>query len=182
MGMAVAEPIRWLILIYKVPVEPARTRAMVWRRLKAMGAVYLQDGVAALPASATAERALRGLHNEIGILGGTGHLMSAEAIAGQAEAVAVFNRARDEEYTEILGLCRDFRAEIEREMAAGHLSYAELEESDEDLAKLKRGLEKVQARDVLAAAQAGVAAEAVAGCEAALERLAQAVYQAEGPS
>jgi Protein ChrB, N-terminal len=172
----------WLLLIYKVPVEPARARAMVWRRLKALGAVYLQDGVAALPASAAAERALRALQSEVGSLGGAGYLMSCEAIAGQAQVAAAYNRARDEEYAEIVGRCREFEAEIERETAARHLSYAELEENDEDLAKLKRWLEKVQARDVLGADQATSTAEAVARCEAVLECFAQAVYEAGGPN
>ena len=52
------DEISWLLLIYKVPTEPARQRAAVWRRVKALGAVYLQDGVAALPASPSAVGAL----------------------------------------------------------------------------------------------------------------------------
>ncbi len=31
----------WLILIYKIPVEPTRYRASIWRTLKAAGAIYL---------------------------------------------------------------------------------------------------------------------------------------------
>lgn len=171
---------RWLTLVYKVPAEPARIRAMVWRRLKALGAVYLQDGIAALPASSAAERALRALQSEIAGLGGTGYLLGYEVVAGQAEIAAVYNRARDEEYAEILGRCADFEEEIEREVAARHLTYAELEENDEDLAKLKSWLAKVQARDVLGAGEATRAAEAVARCEEALEAFSAAVYEAEG--
>jgi DNA-binding transcriptional regulator PaaX len=40
---------RWFVLVYKLPSEPSRYRASVWRKLKAAGAVYLQNGVAALP-------------------------------------------------------------------------------------------------------------------------------------
>lgn len=177
----VGEPGNWLLLVYKVPVEPARARAMIWRRLKALGAVYLQDGVAALPASSPAERALRALQKEVANFAGTGYLMSCTVIAGHAQAVAAYNRARDEEYAEIVSRCRDFEAEIERETSARHLSYAELEENDEDLAKLKRWLEKVQARDVLGAGQGPRTAEAVARCEAALESFAAAVYEADAP-
>ncbi len=170
----------WLLLIYKVPVEPARQRATVWRRLKALGAVYLQDGVAALPDSPPAERALRSLHNEIGGFGGVGHLMRCETIAGHAEVTAAYNRARDEEYIEIIDRCNDFEAEIRQEIAAQHLTYAELEENDEDLTKLKNWLAKVQARDVLGAGEADRAVEAVARCDAALEGFAAQVYEAEG--
>src|SRR5262249_30714465 len=39
----------WLLLIYRVPPEPTRLRAAVWRRIKSLGAIYLQNSVAALP-------------------------------------------------------------------------------------------------------------------------------------
>jgi hypothetical protein len=171
---------RWLLLVYKVPAEPARIRAAVWRRLKALGAVYLQDGVAALPGSSAAERALRTLQNEVSGSGGLGYLMTCEVLAGRSEIDSVYNRARDEEYAEILERCAGFEAEIERETATRHLSYAELEENDEDLAKLKNWLAKVQARDLLGAGEAARAVEAVARCEAALDGFASAVYEAEG--
>ena len=175
-----ADEVRWLSLVYKVPAEPARIRAMVWRKLRSLGAVYLQDGIAALPVSPGAERALRGLQREIASLGGTGYLLASDVLAGQAEIRAVYNRARDEEYAEIIGRCADFEAEIARELAAVHLTYAELEENDEDLVKLKSWLAKVQARDVLGAGQGAKAAEAVVRCEAALEAFSAAVYEAEG--
>ncbi|WP_279580643.1 hypothetical protein [Fodinicola feengrottensis] len=40
---AVTESRGWLLLVYKVPSEPTRLRATVWRRLKGMGAIYLQS-------------------------------------------------------------------------------------------------------------------------------------------
>jgi DNA-binding transcriptional regulator PaaX len=48
----------WLLLIYRVPPEPTRLRSTVWRRIKSLGAIYLQNSVAALPASTANERAL----------------------------------------------------------------------------------------------------------------------------
>ena len=44
----VNEPASWLVLAYRVPAEAARLRMSVWRRLKAAGAVYLVNSVAAL--------------------------------------------------------------------------------------------------------------------------------------
>lgn len=174
------EEVRWLTIVYKVPTEPARIRAMVWRRLKALGAVYLQDGTAALPASPAAERALRTLQNEITSLDGVGYVLGYQVVAGQDQITAVYNQARDEEYTEIIGRCADFEAEIDRELTARHLTYAELEENDEDLTKLKNWLTKVQVRDVLGASEATCATDAVARCEEALDTFAAAVYQAQG--
>jgi hypothetical protein len=170
---------QWLLLVYRVPSEPSRLRATVWRRLKSHGAIYLQNSVAALPASASAERALRALRAEIGELGGTASLLRAEALAGGTGIVAAYNAARDDEYEEIVDKCRDFLAEIEHETAARHFSYAELEENEEDLAKLRRWLDKVGKRDTLAAAGSGAAHAALDECAAVLEQFAHRVYAAD---
>jgi hypothetical protein len=174
-----AEPIGWLVLIYRIPSEPTRLRAGVWRRLKGLGAIYLQNSVAATPASPAAERALRSLRNEIGEMGGAAQLLAARALAGEADVVATFNAARDEEYTEVLSRCEDFLAEIERESAAEKFTYAELEENDEDLVKLRGWLAKVVARDALGAVKRADAEQALARCEAALAAFAEQVYALE---
>jgi len=166
------DKIRWLLLVYRVPSEPTRLRAAVWRRLKALGAIYLQNSAAAMPASETAERALRTLRNEIGQMGGTAHLMRCDPLVAGADIVAAYNAARDDEYEEIEDRCHDFLTEIETETAAAHLTYAELEENDEDLRKLHGWLEKVVARDVLGASRQNEAREALVRCEEALSGFA----------
>jgi hypothetical protein len=40
---------RWVLMVYRLPREPSRHRVAVWRKLRDLGALYLQDGVAALP-------------------------------------------------------------------------------------------------------------------------------------
>jgi DNA-binding transcriptional regulator PaaX len=170
---------RWLVLVYKIPAEPTRLRAGVWRKIKNLGAVYLQNAVAALPFSAGGERALRLLRNEIVEMGGTAFLLKSDALAGQADAVDAFNTARDAEYEEIVDKCQDFRKEIEKEERASHFTFAELEENDEDLTKLRTWLGKVEARDVLGASGRAEATSAVQGCEQILERYAARVYAEE---
>ncbi len=169
----------WLLLIYRVPREPTRLRATVWRRLKALGAVYLQNSAAVLPDSANHERSLRGLRREIADMGGTAHLMRCQVLAGAAEVTATYNAARDEEYVEILDKCRDFLAEMDKETAAEHFTYAELEENDEDLTKLRGWFDKVSARDVLGAARRDEAQAALRDCATALDEFADHVYRAE---
>src|SRR4051795_10872995 len=56
---------RWLILIYRLPREPSRPRVAVWRKLKALGALYLQDGVVALPGDAVTREQLEWLQVHI---------------------------------------------------------------------------------------------------------------------
>jgi hypothetical protein len=169
----------WLLLVYRIPSEPSRLRAGVWRRLKALGAIYLQNSAAALPASEAAERALRGLRNEIGEMGGTAHLLHCDPLVGAADITTAYNAARDDEYEEIEDRCRDFLAEIDKETADEHFTYAELEENDEDLEKLRGWLAKVVARDVLEASRQGHAREALARCEEALSGFAAKVYAVE---
>jgi len=105
----------WLVLVYKVPSEPTRLRATVWRRLKGLGAIYLQNSAAALPAGVSAERALKKLRHEIVDMSGTAILLRSTLLAGGAAVFEAFAAARDDEYGEIVDKCQDFLAGIEKE-------------------------------------------------------------------
>lgn len=178
--MRVNGPVTWLVLAYRIPSEPSRLRAGIWRRLKALGAIYVQNSVAALPADPAAERALRTLRAEITQMdGGSAQLLTADALAGGADLVSAYNAARDDEYEEFADRCRDFLAEIERETAACHFTYGELEENDEDLKKLRGWFEKVAARDRLGAAGREAAEKGLEDCGRALDGFADAVYTAD---
>jgi DNA-binding transcriptional regulator PaaX len=177
-----AEPGGWLVLVYRVPSEPSRLRAAVWRRLKSLGAIYLQNSVAALPASVTAERALRRLRSEILDMSGTAALLSASVLAGEQEVRAAFQAARDDEYEEIVDKCEDFLAEVKKEYTANHFTYAELEENEVDLVKLRTWLERVRQRDVFGATGRRAADKWLAECEQALESYAERVYAEEAES
>ncbi|WP_370144429.1 Chromate resistance protein ChrB [Streptacidiphilus sp. EB129] len=172
--------LRWLVLVYKVPAEPTRLRAGVWRKIKGLGAIYLQNSVAALPWSSGAERAFRMLRNEITEMGGTAQLMESQVLAGGAEIAQAFNAARDDEYEEIIDRCQDFLGEIEKEYRAEHFTYAELEENDEDLVKLRNWFAKIQARDVLGASGSAATTAALQRCAEALDGYAARVYAEEG--
>jgi uncharacterized protein YdbL (DUF1318 family) len=175
-----ADPTRWLVLIYRVPSDPSRLRATVWRRVKRLGAIYLQNSVAALPVTSANERALRTLRSEIEEhLGGTAILLVSTPVAGDSELVAAFNAARNDDYEEVVDRCQDFVAEIDKESAAEHFTYGELEENDEDLAKLKGWNDKIQARDYFGASGLKPALEALARCEDALNAFADRVYLEE---
>jgi DNA-binding transcriptional regulator PaaX len=173
------EPGGWLVLVYRVPSEPTRLRATVWRRLKSLGAIYLQNSVAALPASVAAERALRKLRSEILDMSGTAALLSCTVLAGEQEVRAAFQAARDDEYEEIVDKCQDFLAEVKKEYEANHFTYAELEENEVDLVKLRNWLERVRQRDAFGAAGRQTAQKRLAECEEALEAYAARVYTEE---
>ncbi len=170
----------WLLLVYRVPSEPTRLRAAVWRRLKSLGAVYLQNSAAALPAGEGAERALRRLRHEIGEMRGSAVLLSCTALVGGKDVSALFQTARDGEYEEILDKCVDFHAGLEKEYAAEHFTFGELEENEVELVKLRNWCAKVQDRDVFGAPKRQPALEALEACERALDAYAARVYLEAG--
>ncbi len=67
--------------------------------------------------------------------------------AQEDKVVGRFTADRDEAYRELIDKCADFEAEIAKETAAEHFTYAELEENDEDLEKLKSRLAKIRRLD-----------------------------------
>jgi hypothetical protein len=172
----------WLLLIYRVPSEPSRLRATVWRRIKSLGAIYLQSSVAALPAGIQAERALRKLRSEILDMSGSAVLLSCSVLAGDQEIRAAFQAARNDEYEEIVDKCQDFLAGLRKEYADNHFSYAELEENEVDLVKLRGWLERVRQRDAFGAAGLQTALSSLAECEEQLELYAARVYAEEAES
>jgi hypothetical protein len=172
----------WLLLIYRVPPEPTRLRSTVWRRIKALGAIYLQNSVAALPASPAGERSLRKLRREILDMSGTAILLSAAALAGEAEVRGAFMTARNDEYAEIVDKCEDFLRQVQKEYDENHFTYAELEENEEDLVKLRNWFAKIMERDVFGATGRPATERALESCEQSLEAYAARVYaeEAEG--
>jgi hypothetical protein len=172
-------PARWLVLVYRVPSEPSRLRAAVWRRIKSLGAIYLQSSAAALPASVAAERALRKLRSEILDMAGTAVLLSCDVLAGEPDVRGAFQAARNDEYEEIVDKCADFLAGVEKEYKENHFTYAELEENEVDLVKLRTWLARVRERDVFGAPGLPEAVSSLAECEEKLEAYAARVYAEE---
>jgi DNA-binding transcriptional regulator PaaX len=177
-----SEPAGWLLLVYRVPSEPSRLRATVWRRIKSLGAIYLQSSAAALPASVTAERALRRLRSEILDMSGTAVLLSCDVLAGETDIRAQFQAARNDEYEEIVDKCNDFISGVEKEYTENHFSFAELEENEVDLVKLRTWLARVRERDVFGADGLQQVLTSLAECEEKLEAYAARVYAEEAES
>lgn len=172
----------WLLLVYRVPSEPTRLRATVWRRIKSLGAIYLQNSAAALPASLSAQRALLKLRSEILDMSGTATLLSCSVLAGEQEVRAQFQAARDDEYEEIVDKCQDFLAQVKKEYDENHFTFAELEENEVDLVKLKNWLDRVRQRDVYGASGRQAVQKWLGECEESLEAYAARVYAEEAES
>lgn len=174
--------IAWLLLTYKVPPEPAARRIAIWRRLKGMGAVYLQNGVCVLPKTDDHVRRLKMLENDIAESKGECVILETAALdRGQEDKViARFKADRDDAYEEFLDKCDDFEREVAKEVDAKHFTYAELEENDVDLKKLQGWLAKIKKLDFYGAARAAEAEARLRGCETVLDDYARRVFDAHG--
>ncbi|MFN4277530.1 MAG: Chromate resistance protein ChrB [Ferrovibrio sp.] len=170
----------WLLLTYKVPPEPASKRVAIWRRLKGMGAVYLQNGVCLLPKTDDHVRRLKMLENDVAEVAGESVLLETVALdrSQEEKVVGRFKADRDEAYREFIDKCDDFEKEIAKETAAEHFTYAELEENDVDLKKLKGWIEKIRKLDFYGAPLAAESVERLKACEGLLDTYAQRVFDA----
>lgn len=176
--IVIMSEITWLLLTYKVPPEPAAKRISVWRKLKGMGAIYLQNGVCLLPKTDDHLRRLKMLANDIAEAHGESVILETVGLdAGQEEkVVARFKADRDAAYEEFIDKCDDFEREVAKEITANHYTYAELEENDVDLKKLQGWLAKIRKLDFYGGARAAEAAERLEGCEAVLDDYARRVF------
>ena len=168
----------WLLLTYKVPPDPASKRVALWRRLKGMGAVYLQNGVCLLPKTDDHARRLKMLENDISEMGGEAVILGTVGLDRMQEDKVVdrFKADRDDAYREFIDKCDDFETEIAKETAAQHFTYNELEENDIELKKLQGWLEKINKLDFYGGGLATDAAARLKECESLLDTYAQRVF------
>lgn len=106
---------RWLLLIHQLPSKPAYFRVKIWRRLQGIGAVAVKSTVYALPANAETQEDFEWLLKEIVEGGGEAMVCEARLIDGlsDAQARALFDAARDEDYEAIAKEARALSARFE---------------------------------------------------------------------
>jgi DNA-binding transcriptional regulator PaaX len=133
--------IRWLILIYHLPREPSRHRVAVWRKLKALGALYLQDGAAALPDDAAIREQLEWLQLRVREAGGAATLWEAlpNTVAENRSLVEEFRALREAAYRELI----DSAGELSRKATIGAGETVLLEE----LTRIERDFRTERRRD-----------------------------------
>jgi Uncharacterized conserved protein len=149
---------RWLLLIHQIPPTPNYLRVKIGRRLQRLGAVAIKNSVYALPSSDQSQEDLQWVLREIVESGGEGSICESRFVDGlsDAQVEALFNAARDADYTMIL---KDARSTDE----VGGSEAAAL------AARLRRRLTTIAAIDFFGAPGRGAAESAVAE----LERRAQ---------
>lgn len=171
----------WLMFIYQIPAMPSTHRAYAWRKLKGMGALYLQNSICLLPMLKGVEEKLKALRAEIGERGGQAQLFHIDW-PEPSEAKAIVERMKaqsDDEYDEFLGRCEDFHAELKKERERNHLTFGELEENEAELQKLKTWLPRVNARNFFDAPRGKAAATALVECEKDFSLFEREIEKAE---
>lgn len=147
----------WLLLIYRLPREPSRPRVAAWRKLKALGAHYLQDGVVTLPDDAVTREQLEWLQLQIREANGEATLWQAQPTTASENTTLVetFHSSRKEAYRELIA-----RAErIQRKAQLGGSKTL-----PEELSKLEREFRIERRRDYF---QTSLRNEAAAALKAA---------------
>ena len=139
-----------MLLVYRLPREPSRHRVAVWRKLKDLGALYIQDGVVALPEDATTREQLEWLQLRVREAGGEATLWEARpgTVAEEAELVGTFRSSREEAYRAII-------AEAERLRRKAEMGGVD---PSEQLGKLEREFRAERRRDYFRSPLRGEAA------------------------
>lgn len=174
-----SELLHWILLIYRVPTEPSSARSAIWRETKRLGALALQNAVCLLPRSDANTTAYSRLAHRIEDYGGEASILETTSpdSAWQARIIARFNSARDEEYEEVVDEAERFREEIARERRKGKFTFAELEDEESNLERLRKYLGQVEARDTFAAPGHARAQAEVEACAVELEIFTHEIYQ-----
>jgi len=166
---------RWLLVTVSA-AGSSTLRVHAWRKLRSMGALYLQNSVALVPARPETARALAKLLDRLRRSGGEGRALSIAITDAEEERRLIdqFSAERSDEYGEIVTRVPAFLEEIASERRRDRASYGEVEESEADLERLRKWLDRVRARDYFDAPGRSEA-------EAAVERCARelAVFEAE---
>ncbi|MBI4317046.1 MAG: hypothetical protein HY675_01040 [Chloroflexi bacterium] len=165
----------WLLLIYTIPADPPGSRAYVWRELKKLGGIYLRDGVYLLPdrddlaiqAEALSAR-IEDVRGESTLIRGV-HLPPEKEVA----AVARFGENRGKEYDEVARECRQLLEHIRREAQHYEFGFRQVEEIQEDLAKIRCWLQQVEVRDYFGAPRQDGIDALLKDCENALGQFVQ---------
>jgi hypothetical protein len=122
---------RWLLLVYRIPRQPSASRVFVWRKLKQLGAVAMQDAIWVLPNTPRTLEQFQWLAAEITELKG-------EALLWQADQVYATNEQ---------SLIEKFEEPVIAEYEA---ILAALKKKGRDLAALSKQFQEAQAKDYFA--------------------------------
>lgn len=169
----------WLLVSVSTAGGSPSLRVLVWRQLKALGALYLQHSVCLLPDRAVTRDAVAALAERVSAGGGTARVLTI-TVVDAAEDTALREQLqadRDLEYAEVLTRLPSFFTELDLETTRGRTTFEELEESEVDLARFRAWMAKIAARDYFDAPRGAVARAELVRAEQSLAQFADLALQ-----
>ncbi|MFL6623220.1 MAG: Chromate resistance protein ChrB [Sulfurifustis sp.] len=117
----------WLLLAYKVPRAPTVNRVTIWRKLRRLGAMLLNDAAWVLPATPATAEQLQWLATEIKEMGGECTLWQAELLLDEQEEELIrrFHAQVDEPYRKLLVALKRKQADIAALSRQYHLIHSQ---------------------------------------------------------
>ncbi len=171
--------VSWRVITYRVPADPSRHRVAIWRELRRLGAVPLQQGTWAVPDREPFNTGFAEVVDGIRAAGGEAVVLAvADDEASTAQLETLFTAQREAEWVEFVSDCGKYEAELAGEVAKGKLTLAELDEEEESLERLRRWYRAIRGRDLFGAPGAADAEQRLKDAAEALEKFADQVYQA----
>jgi hypothetical protein len=170
----------WLLLVYRVPTEPASKRVTIWRDLKRLGSLYLQQCVCILPDRPELRTELERIVEKIETMHGEHTLFEIPRLreADERRIVESFRTLRNNEYQEIVEECETkFVKEVEFEHFRQNYSFEEAEEIGQDLEKIRRWFDRIVARDWFGATGRRVVEVWIERCAELLSEFEHEVYR-----
>ena len=172
--------IRWL-LVNIAGGGSSASSLDAWRRLRGLGAHYLQPAVCLLPERDDTTSAVARTLARVERGGGHARVFPIGRLdeASERDVIAAFSAERSDEYDQVVDRTRGFVGEITMERERRRVSYTEVEESRVDLRRLQRWLASIRKRDYFDAPGYDKAAGAVARCERLLTEFEAEAYEVE---
>ncbi|MDP9333221.1 MAG: chromate resistance protein ChrB [Actinomycetota bacterium] len=172
----------WVLLTYRLPTEPSRHRVAVWRELRRVGAISLQQATWAAPKRpdfvAAVSRAVDLIERADGVSLIFDAVPQGDVMAARLETL--FTQEREQEWQEFLAECDKFDREIEKEIRIKKFTAAELDEEEQNLERLRRWFREIRTRDVFGTPSHHEADRRLKDCAERLEDFAERVYEHGG--
>lgn len=168
----------WILFLSQLPTNPSSLRVTVWRKMRANGALGLQNGVWMLPDRSEQIHFLQDLSEIIQKQGAGCQIFKVSPLDQRIEEDILerFQSDRSEEYDEFIERSEGFLAEIDKETKKQKFTFAELEENEQDLQRLTNWLEKIQKRDFIGGEKANLASNIIEQCRTVFEDFSTTVY------
>lgn len=169
----------WRIVTYRLGDDHSKHRVAIWRELRRLGALALQQATWAIPPGEEFEPGLERARELVERGGGRLLLFQSEPDERTRPALEeLFTAEREAEWREFLSECDKAEAELHDEFEQEKFTLAELDEEEQNIDRLRRWYREIRAKDLFGAPSATAAEERFRTCAALLERFAEQVFDA----